>query len=244
MRLERCMMGFRSALIAGLVVAVPACAGDGPAGPVTEPTAARTVGGLEVSVTLSANRLPAGGDLSVTVRARNVTAHPLAPELGPCLLTFAVADGGGADVIPPRQGCPLILVTPQLGPGEAYEFTFTWDGMRAGPTRDPVPAGTYYVRGGLDLRDRLVETPAVPVDVMAPGSAGEIQGAATVRWAALEGGFFYLAAEDGTAWLPMGLPDAYRKDGLQVLFRGVPRPDIGTFAMFGTPLELTDIRPR
>ena len=122
--------------------------------------------GLDVSVELSASQLVVGDELEVTVRAENVSSRTVTPDLGPCILTFEVLSGGGTVVAPEQTVCPLILVTADLEPGAAYEFTFTWRGDRDGSASSFLPPGTYHVRGVLDLRSGAAASPAVPLQVL------------------------------------------------------------------------------
>ncbi|NIQ93922.1 MAG: hypothetical protein GWN87_06700, partial [Desulfuromonadales bacterium] len=43
---------------------------------------------------------------------------------------------------------------------------------------------------------------------------------AEVRWVALEGGFFGLIADGGEKFLPLNLPEDFKKKGLKVRIRG------------------------
>ena len=62
-----------------------------------------------------------------------------------------------------------------------------------------------------------------------------------VRWISLEGGFYGLVAEDGARYLPVNLPEEYKKDGLKIKVRGKVKTDVATIYMWGTPLEITEI---
>jgi hypothetical protein len=64
---------------------------------------------------------------------------------------------------------------------------------------------------------------------------------AKVRWISLEGGFYGLVAEDGEKFLPLNLPDDFRKDGLMSRVRGIIKKDVATIYMWGTPLEIVEI---
>jgi len=64
---------------------------------------------------------------------------------------------------------------------------------------------------------------------------------AELRWISLEGGFYGLVAEDGRKFLPLNLPDDFRKDGLKTRVRGMIKEDVATIYMWGTPLEIIEI---
>jgi hypothetical protein len=69
----------------------------------------------------------------------------------------------------------------------------------------------------------------------------ELHFVAELRWIPLEGGFYGLVAEDGRKFLPLNLPDDFRKDGLKTRVRGIIREDVATIYMWGTPLEIIEI---
>jgi len=69
----------------------------------------------------------------------------------------------------------------------------------------------------------------------------EISFVAEVSWISLEGGFYGLVAEDGGKFLPLNLPEEFRKDGLKIKVRGKIRRDVATIYMWGTPLEILEI---
>ena len=62
-----------------------------------------------------------------------------------------------------------------------------------------------------------------------------------VRWISLEGGFYGLVAEDGTRYLPVNLPEEFRKDGFKIKIRGKIRNDVATIYIWGTPFEIIQI---
>ncbi len=64
---------------------------------------------------------------------------------------------------------------------------------------------------------------------------------AEVTWIPLEGGFYGLLAEDGSKYLPLNLPAAFQRDGLQVTIEGEPK-QVMTIQMWGTPLEIKKIK--
>ena len=62
----------------------------------------------------------------------------------------------------------------------------------------------------------------------------------TVRYIELEGGFYGLICGD-EKYYPINLPEEYRQDGLRVSV--VARiANVTTFAMWGTPVEILEIR--
>ncbi|NQT73396.1 MAG: hypothetical protein HQ553_11615 [Chloroflexi bacterium] len=63
---------------------------------------------------------------------------------------------------------------------------------------------------------------------------------AKVRWIPLEGGFYGLVADDGRRFLPLNLPDTFRKEGLKVRVRGEIKKVV-TIYMWGTPFEIHEI---
>lgn len=68
----------------------------------------------------------------------------------------------------------------------------------------------------------------------------EVSLVAEVRWIPLEGGFYGLVTQDGRRFLPINLPDEFRKDGLKVSVRGRIK-EVPTIYMWGKPLEIHTI---
>ena len=64
---------------------------------------------------------------------------------------------------------------------------------------------------------------------------------AEVKWISLEGGFYGIVAEDGRDFLPLRLPDDFRKDGLKIRVRGLMKEGGATIYMWGIPLEIIKI---
>ena len=60
----------------------------------------------------------------------------------------------------------------------------------------------------------------------------------------LEGGFFGLVSEDGRRFLPINLPDEFRRDGLAVEVRGRRLPATVGYRMWAPRLEILAIRRR
>ena len=53
-----------------------------------------------------------------------------------------------------------------------------------------------------------------------------------VRWISLEGAFYGLVAEDGARYLPVNLPEEYKKDGLKIKVRGKIKADVANIHMW------------
>lgn len=68
-----------------------------------------------------------------------------------------------------------------------------------------------------------------------------IEGDGTVRYSSVEGGFWYIEADDGAKYDPYGIPEEFAKDGLRVHFVVRPQPDRMGFHMLGTIVELVEI---
>lgn len=60
-----------------------------------------------------------------------------------------------------------------------------------------------------------------------------------VEFVSVEGGCWTIRT-DGTRYRPTDLPEAFREDGLRVLFEGEPRDDVASFCP-GEPLDLRSI---
>lgn len=57
----------------------------------------------------------------------------------------------------------------------------------------------------------------------------------------LEGGFYGIQTEAGDKYMPINLADEYKVDGLAIVFKVKPRPDVMTITMWGTTVEITEI---
>lgn len=73
------------------------------------------------------------------------------------------------------------------------------------------------------------------------GAQDEISFLAEVKWISLEGGFFGLVTEDGRKFLPLNLPEEFKKKGLKVRVKGNIKKDIATVQMWGMPFEIREI---
>ena len=83
-----------------------------------------------------------------------------------------------------------------------------------------------------------------PVEVIAIDTAGNatfVAANGTVTYIDLEGGFYGIIADDGGRYLPLGLEDRYRVDGMQVTFAGEVARDAVTIQQWGVPVEILDI---
>jgi hypothetical protein len=69
----------------------------------------------------------------------------------------------------------------------------------------------------------------------------EISFVAEVILIPLEGGFYGLLAEDGRRFLPLNLPEGFRREGLKVRVRGEMKKNVATIYMWGTPFEIHEI---
>lgn len=87
--------------------------------------------------------------------------------------------------------------------------------------------------------DTVGTTPGTPAEA----SDGIVSGTGTIRFVALEGGFYGLYAQDSTRYNPLNLEDRYRRDGLEVRFRIRLKPDQVTIQMWGTPAEVIEMEP-
>lgn len=79
-------------------------------------------------------------------------------------------------------------------------------------------------------------TPTVP--------AGDVSGAGTVRYVALEGGFYAIILSDDRHFDPINLPPEFQRDGATVRISGVVRTDLLSTHMYGPLLELREITGR
>ncbi len=80
-----------------------------------------------------------------------------------------------------------------------------------------------------------------PVDVIAidkAGSATFVAENGTVTYIDLEGGFYGIIADGGRHYLPLGLEERYRVDGMRIAFAGKIARGIVTIQQWGTPVEI------
>jgi hypothetical protein len=64
----------------------------------------------------------------------------------------------------------------------------------------------------------------------------------TVRFVALEGGYYVIRLPDGTQYNPINLPDRFKAAGLQVQAEVRRRNDMMSTAMMGQLVEILRIR--
>lgn len=69
-----------------------------------------------------------------------------------------------------------------------------------------------------------------------------VEGYGTVRYVDLEGGFYGIYADDGERYDPINLDEEYQQDGLRIYFEGRIRDDVASFHMWGTLIEITNLR--
>ena len=75
--------------------------------------------------------------------------------------------------------------------------------------------------------------------------AGAIQVSGTVRYVALEGGFWAVRGDDGVTYDPLnGLAAAYQRENLRVTLVGKVRSDVGGIHMVGPVIEVLSIQTR
>jgi len=67
---------------------------------------------------------------------------------------------------------------------------------------------------------------------------------ATVQYLGLEGGCWTLAVAPRSRYLPLNLPDQFRKDGFQVHAELVRRDDYASVCVVGPVVEIVSIQPR
>jgi heat shock protein HslJ len=82
-------------------------------------------------------------------------------------------------------------------------------------------------------------TPLSLITVSLPAEGFSSTG--TVRFIALEGGFFGIITPAGDTYLPLNLPDDFKVDGLQVVFTAREAPEAATIGQWGTPIRIDSI---
>ncbi len=63
-----------------------------------------------------------------------------------------------------------------------------------------------------------------------------------VKYFPLEGGFYGIVDDKGTRFYPLNLPERFRKDGIKVLIKARLKSDTISTAMWGTPIEILEIK--
>ncbi len=62
----------------------------------------------------------------------------------------------------------------------------------------------------------------------------------TIKYIPLEGGFYVIETDEGEEYLPLNLPEEFKKDGLRVRFKGKLRK-VTTIYGRGKPIEILEI---
>jgi len=63
----------------------------------------------------------------------------------------------------------------------------------------------------------------------------------TIEYISLEGGFYGIVTDEGEKYLPLNLPEEFKKDGLRVWFKAKPK-NVATIQMWGKPIEILEIK--
>ncbi len=121
---------------------------------------------LDLSISLSADRMRPDSGVLVRVEATNRTTRPVHLETtGGCVVSFAVVAPNNVDV-GPRFGCSSILVLRDIAPSEAVVMEYN---LVPTPRLDQItgavrwPAGTYQVVGHLLDRHTQIVRRTKPV---------------------------------------------------------------------------------
>ncbi len=83
-----------------------------------------------------------------------------------------------------------------------------------------------------------------PIEVIAIDTAGNatfVAKTGTVTYVDLEGGFYGIIADDGERYLPFGLDEPYRVDGMRLAFVGEIARDTATIQQWGTPIDIVAV---
>jgi hypothetical protein len=181
---------------------------------------------------------PAGGeDIAVTVTVRN---RGTAAGSAGTVAVWAQGPSARRRTLPADASAEVA----ELAAGESIAVTL-------GPVKAPRPGGTYALRVAVDARSATRESnernnqKLVRYTVRDPATD---QGPPTVTFTGtvvhkrFEGGFFAIEADTGQKYDPLNLPDEYATDGLRVWVSARVRSDVATFHMYGTLIEITEIR--
>ncbi|MCD6563489.1 MAG: protease complex subunit PrcB family protein, partial [Thermoproteales archaeon] len=63
----------------------------------------------------------------------------------------------------------------------------------------------------------------------------------TIEYISLEGGFYGIVTDEGEKYLPLNLPEEFKKEGLRVWFKAKPK-NVATNQMWGKPIEILEIK--
>jgi len=129
-----------------------------------------TVSDRSVDVTLTVDRtvLHAGQTASVAVAATNRGTRSVTINSGGCPAAFVVIKPDGTVAVPGPQVCALVLSVRELAPGETYVFQHTWRLDAAVPgeiTSQPLPSGSYVLRGRVFGQYLRAESPPIEVRI-------------------------------------------------------------------------------
>lgn len=69
-----------------------------------------------------------------------------------------------------------------------------------------------------------------------------VEGWGIIKYVSLEGGFYGIVADDGEHYDPVNLSSEFEVDGLRVYFKGKIRDNLASYRMWGTLIEIIDIR--
>lgn len=82
----------------------------------------------------------------------------------------------------------------------------------------------------------------LPLSACSRTSCG-VQGAGTIKYLGMEGGFYGIEADSGAHYRPIHLPKEFAQDGLRVRFCAEPLRDVMSFHLWGTPVEIVNVEP-
>ena len=106
------------------------------------------------------------------------------------------------------------------------------DGLRVRFSADPEEDVAGFRMWGTPVKIRSIE---LIEDVRL------VSGNGTVTYVDLEGGFYGIVADDGGRYLPLGLEERYRVDGMRITFAGEIARDTVTIQQWGTPVEIITV---
>lgn len=66
----------------------------------------------------------------------------------------------------------------------------------------------------------------------------------TIKYVSLEGGFWGIVSDDNKNYDPINLPDDFKVDGKRIVFSFIERNDLVSFYMWGTIIELKEIKSK
>jgi hypothetical protein len=116
---------------------------------------------LETSIRTDRDHYLPGEPVEIAVAVGNTGNAEANLSFGSCPAHFVVEDASGAVVWnqAQHQGCPAVITTLRLTPGQSQEYLFRWD--QTNDLGAPVPAGAdYTIRGIIDSLEPLLEARA------------------------------------------------------------------------------------